>query len=402
MTQKPTYKELEQKIKALQKEAVARQQAEEALRESERKYTTLVENSLTGIYVDCGGKIVFANNKFAEIYRYSRDELMDMETWRLIHPEDRALTDEIRTKRLKGEEAPSEYEARGLTKDGKTIWIARRNTRVSYGGKPAILGNVVEITEHKRTQEELRKARDELQQRVKERTAELAKTSYELLEYDHIVAHVLKAPLRAIHYYTDFLREELEGSLKEDQKIYLDSLTRTVRQAAGLVDDLLEFAMVGRRIGPSETIDTGVFFQELVASLDLPSDVEVVMPSEWPSIEAEPALLQAIFSHLIRNAVKFNHSPRKRVELGWLPADTELYELFVRDNGIGIEPRYQEKIFRMFERLHKDEEYEGTGVGLAIVKKATNKLGGSVRVESKPGKQTTFFIVVPKTKKQMD
>jgi len=255
MTQKPTYKELEQRIKALQKEAVARQQAEEALRESEEKYTTLVENSLTGIYVDCGGKIAFANNKFAEIYGYSRDELMDIETWRLIHPEDRALTNEMRTKRLKGEEAPSEYEARGLTKDGKKIWIARRNTRVSYGGQPAILGNIVEITEHKRAQEALRKARDELEQRVKERTAELAKTNEELLEYDHIVAHVLKAPLRAIHYYTDFLREELEGILKEDQKTHLDGLTRTVRQAAGLVDDLLEFSMVGRRTGPIETID---------------------------------------------------------------------------------------------------------------------------------------------------
>jgi len=126
-----------------------------------------------------------------------------------------------------------------------------------------------------------------------------------------------------------------------------------------------------------------------------------VTGKEWPSIEAEPALVQAIFSHLIRNAVKFNHSPCKRVELGWLPADTERYELFVRDNGIGIEPRYQEKIFHMFERLHTHEEYEGTGVGLPIVKKATNKLGGSVRVESKPGKRTTFFIVVPKTQKQI-
>ncbi len=394
MTQKPTYKELEQRIKALQKEAVARQQAEEALRESEKKYTTLVENSLTGIYVDCGGKIVFANNKFAEIYRYSRDELMDMETWRLIHPEDRALTDEMRTKRLKGEEAPSEYEARGLTKDGKTIWIARRNTRVSYGGKPAILGNIVEITEHKRAQEELRKARDELEQRVKERTAELAKTNDELLEYDHIVAHVLKAPLRAIHYYSDFLSEELEGTLKGNHKTYLDGLTRTVHQAAGLVDDLLEFSMVGRRSGPIETIDIGVFLHELIASLDLPSDVEVVMQNEWPSIEAEPALLQAIFSHLIRNAVKFNHLPRKRVELGWLPADTERYKLFVRDNGIGIKPHYQEQIFRIFERLHTHKEYEGTGVGLAICKKIVERHGGRIWVDSEPGKGSTFYFTI--------
>ena len=401
MAKKPTDKELEQRIKALKKYAVARRQAEEALRESEKKYTTLVENSLTGIYIDCDGKIALANNKFAQIYRYSRDELIDIESWKLIHPEDRAWTDEIRTKRLKGEEAPSEYEARGLTKDGKTIWIARRNTRVSYGGKPAILGNIVEITDRKRAQEALRKAHDELDQRVKERTAELAKTNEELLEYDHIVAHILKAPLRAIHLYSDLLCEELEGTLKGNQKTYLDSLTRTVRQAAKLVDDLLEFSMIGRRSGPIEKIDIGVFLQELIVSLDLPSDVEVEMGNEWPIIEAEPALLQAIFSHLIGNAVKFNHLPRKRVELGWLPAGNERYEIFVRDNGFGIKPRYQQQIFHMFERLHTHEEYEGTGVGLAIVKKATSKLGGSVRVESMPGKRTTFFIVLPKTQKQI-
>jgi signal transduction histidine kinase len=249
--------------------------------------------------------------------------------------------------------------------------------------------------ERKLAEEALRKAHDELEQRVKERTAELAKTNKELLEYDHIVAHVLKAPLRAIHYYSDFLNEELEGTLKGIQKTYLDSLTRAVRRAAGLVDDLLEFSMVGRRSGPIETIDIGVFLQELVVSLDLPPDVEVVMGNEWPSIEAEPALVQEIFLHLIRNAVKFNHLPRKRVELGWLLAGNEGYELFVRDNGIGIEPRYQEQIFHMFERLHTHKEYEGTGVGLAICKKIVERHGGRIWVDSEPGKGSTFHFTIP-------
>jgi PAS domain S-box-containing protein len=138
-----------------------RKRAEEELRESEKTYSSLVENSLTGIYIDQDGKIVFANTRFAEIYRYSRNELMNIQSWRLVHPEDRVLTDEIRTKRLKGEEAPSKYEARGLTKEGETIWIARRNTRVSYGGKPAILGNIVEITERKQAEEALRESEED-------------------------------------------------------------------------------------------------------------------------------------------------------------------------------------------------------------------------------------------------
>jgi PAS domain S-box-containing protein len=148
------YDELEQRVQArtgelarttekLKSELSERKRAQEALRESEEKYSTVAESSLTGIYIDQNGKILFANKTFAEIYGYSRQELVGMESWKLVHPDDRAWIDEMRTKRLKGEKAPSEYEARGLTKDGKTIWIVRRNTRIDYGGKPAILGNIV-------------------------------------------------------------------------------------------------------------------------------------------------------------------------------------------------------------------------------------------------------------------
>jgi PAS domain S-box-containing protein len=431
MAQKPTYKELEKRVKELEKEvakrkleedalrestrqlqlahdqpivyaqglneeATERKQEDEALRESEEKYSALVENSLTGIFIHQDGKYVFVNERFADIHGYQPEELLGRDPLTLIHPDERDALRQLLSKRLKGEDAPDRYEIRRLRKDGKAIWCEMMATRIEYAKRPAIMGNVIDITERKRTQEALRKAHDELEQRVKERTVELAKINEELLEYDHIVAHVLKAPLRAIHYYSDFLREELEGNLKGNQKTYLDSLTRAVRQAAGLVDDLLEFSTVGRRSGPVERIDIGAFLYELIESLDLPSDVEVVMGNEWPSIKAEPTLLQAIFSHLIRNAVKFNHLPHKRVELGWLPAGNERYELFVRDNGIGIEPRYHEQIFHIFERLHTDKEYEGTGVGLAICKKIVERHGGRIWVDSEPGKGSIFYFTIPR------
>ncbi|MES0363865.1 MAG: PAS domain S-box protein, partial [Desulfobacteria bacterium] len=135
-----------------------RKRAEDALRASEEKYSTLVENSLTGIYIDQDGKILFANKRFSEIYGYSEDEVPGIETWTLVHPEDRDLTDEIRAKRIKGEQVPSIYEARGLTKNGKTIWIMRRNTRIEYKGRPAILGNIADTTDRKQTEEALRES----------------------------------------------------------------------------------------------------------------------------------------------------------------------------------------------------------------------------------------------------
>jgi light-regulated signal transduction histidine kinase (bacteriophytochrome) len=132
----------------------------------------------------------------------------------------------------------------------------------------------------------------------------------------------------------------------------------------------------------------------------LASTVEIVGANDWPTIDAEPTLLRQIFLNLISNAIKFNTSTHKRVEIGWLPLEEERCEVFVRDNGIGIEPRHHEQIFRVFQRLHTTREYEGTGLGLAIVKKASSKLHATVRIESKAGEGSTFFVALPKTPKE--
>jgi PAS domain S-box-containing protein len=128
------------------------------LRDSEELYSDLVESSLTGIYIDQDGKIVFANRQFVEVYGYDREEVLGMESWRLVHPDDRAMVGEIRQRRLSGKPVPIEYMVRGITKTGQTIWILRRNTRISYKGKQAILGNVADVTERKLAREELERS----------------------------------------------------------------------------------------------------------------------------------------------------------------------------------------------------------------------------------------------------
>ncbi len=275
----------------------------------------------------------------------------------------------------------------------------------------AIAEQLGRIIERMQAEEELREHRDHLGQLVEARTAELEAANEELSQYAYAVSHDLKTPLRAIHNYADFLREDLEATLAGDQKAYLDGLGRAVRESEALVEGLLALSRIGRSSIPIEMVDVGVFLRRLLAILSLPADVEVVMADEWPTIVVEPVLVGQVFQNLISNAVKFNTSPHKRVELGWRPASLLLpaggteggpqaYEFFVRDNGIGIDPRYHEQIFHVFERLHTSEEYEGTGIGLAIVKKAINKLGGAVRVESKPGEGSTFFVTLPGTQKE--
>jgi len=127
----------------------------------------------------------------------------------------------------------------------------------------------------------------------------------------------------------------------------------------------------------------------------MPKDVRFIVEDDWPTIEAQPFFLSQIFQNLVDNAVKFNKSSQKLIELGWRAIGNEAYEFYVQDNGIGIHSRYSEQIFGVFERLHTTEEYPGSGIGLAIVKKAATKMGGSVRFESRPGEGSTFFVTLP-------
>ena len=160
------------------------------------------------------------------------------------------------------------------------------------------------------------------------------------------------------------------------------------------------FSCVGQREIKYEEIDIGSFFRDLMESLDLPHDVEVKLGDNLPVIGTEPTLLRQIFQNLIENGIKFNDSPQKLIEIQGRSSDDDYYDLSVHDNGIGIEPRHREKIFGVFQRLHTEEEYKGTGIGLAIVKKAVSRLGGGIRMESKAGEGSTFIITLPKHYKE--
>jgi signal transduction histidine kinase len=211
----------------------------------------------------------------------------------------------------------------------------------------------------------------------------------------YAVSHDLKTPLRGIHHYADFLREDLEAGLSDEHKTYLDGLRRAVWQAEALVDGLLELSRVGSRNLAYQAINLNTFLQEIIPSFSLPEDVDLLWQDTWPTLEAEPVLLRQIFQNLLSNAIKFNRAPRKCIELGWRPVGAHDCELYVRDNGLGIDPRYVEQIFQIFQRLHTKQEYEGTGIGLAIVKKAASRMGGTVHVTSTPGEGSTFSVILP-------
>ena len=381
MAGKPTYEELEQRVKELEKEALEHKDVEEVLRESEEKYSKLVENSLTGIYIDQDEKIVFANNRFADIYRYPREELIGIESWRLVHPEDRSLTDKTRARRLKGEEAPPEYEARGLTKDGETIWIKRRNTSIEHKGRPAILGNAVDITEQKRAEEQLRKINEELKNFV------------------HVVSHDLKTPIISIQGFSSRLLKNYQEKLGDKGRVYLEHIKTSGRRMEVLVSDLLTLSKIGRVVSNLKDVSSHEIVKNLTSDLQdrvKEKGIELIVAHNLPTISCDGERIYQVFQNLLVNAIKFmGDTESPQIEIGYADMG-DFHQFSVRDNGIGIDPKYHRRIFDMFHRLKKIEDEEGTGLGLAIVYRIVTDHDGKVWVESEKGKGATFYFTLPK------
>lgn len=290
-----------------------------------------------------------------------------------------------------GYEAEDYYPHIGV--DGTWFFFTAAPLRDARGRVIGAIETLQDITDRKKAEQ---KDLDYLEELVLQRTIELTEVNEELSQYAFVVSHDLRSPLRAIRNYTDFLLEELGESLNNDQQQYFTGLKRALSHGEELVRDLLDFSHISKREIVSHRIDPGLLLRELVLSKIIPPDAEMVLQDNWPLIAADHTLFEQIFRNLISNALKFNHAPAgRRVEIGWQPAEEGFCELFVRDNGIGIDPRYHEQVFRMLQRLHTHQEFEGTGIGLAIVRKAAMRMHGSVRLESMPGEGSTFFVMLP-------
>ncbi|HQB38258.1 MAG TPA: ATP-binding protein [Deltaproteobacteria bacterium] len=328
---------------------------------------------------DIQWRIRFANSAYCRYFGRQRDVLIGSQFDMHCVGEDRDAVMEC-LDQLSQDAPVGSVEYRAELPGGGLRWHAATIRKIfDESGNPSEYQFVLrDITERQQSAEALKDANAELSQ------------------YAYVISHDLRAPLRAIHNYADFLREDLQDTLEGDQRLYLDRLDKAIHEAEMLIDDVLVLSRVSHcNISPAST-DSGHLLDQLVSALELPGDVRVVRHgSDWPVVEAEPVLLRQIFQNLILNGAKYNNSTEKLVELSCAPDGKGRYVFSVRDNGIGIDKRYHEQIFRVFERLHTRQEYEGTGAGLAIVKKAVQRLHGTVSLESEPGNGSTFHVILP-------
>jgi PAS domain S-box-containing protein len=391
-------------IEGVARDITERKQAEMELLESEARYRRLVESSPDILYVyssEQGG--IYYSPRVEAVLGYAPDYLYDHPfLWGdSIYNGDRENVAQAVENFAEGQRIDIEYRIRDA--EGNLHWLHDRSIgRRIEGDELIIEGLATDITKSKRAEEALQQAHRELAIKAEA----LEEANQELTQYAYVVSHDLRTPLRAIHNYVDFLHEDLEGRLNKEQQLYLDGLSKAVQDAEALVSDLLELSRLGRREGSFEPIDTGLLLQDLVAVMDLPKNVEIVMEGTYPTLNLDEVVFRQVFQNLISNAVKFNRADCKQVRIGCrVIADVEragdiapeaAYEFYVRDNGIGIDPRYHKQIFGVFERLHTADEYEGTGIGLAIVRKGVAKLGGTVHLESEVGQGSTFFVRLPK------
>lgn len=273
-----------------------------------------------------------------------------------------------------------------------------------------------DITERKRAETAIEEHRRTLEAMIQQRTAELhqahrelaakaevlGQANEELSQYAFVASHDLRAPLRAARNYADFLRDELGAFLDDEQKGYFQGLFSALRHGDELVNDLLEFSRIGNLAVTVQEIHLGAFFGELRSTLAPAEDTDLLFSGDWPIVKADRSLLNQVFQNLITNGFKFNRSTQRRVEVSLAGMQNGECEVCVRDNGIGIDPRYHDRIFKMFKRLHTHKEFEGTGIGLAIVMKAVIKMKGSVRLESKVGEGSSFFVTLPLAEEETD
>ncbi|WP_052518077.1 ATP-binding protein [Archangium violaceum] len=336
------------------------------------------------------------NPAFTRVLGWSEEELLSRSFVELVHPDDRERTLQEVADIARGENA-LHFENRYRCKDGSWRWLAWRTSPAASDG--AIYAAARDITEQREVQEAVRMLNLQLEQRVSDRTRQLEEANRELESFSYTVSHDLRAPLRHITGFVGLLERHAQGSLDAKAQGYLRTISESARRGGQLVDDLLAFSRMGR----VEMRQSRLELEPLVAEIweELAPEREgrnlVLEVGPMPEARGDPAMLRLVFKNLLGNAVKYTR-PRAegRVEVTAEDGEDGVV-IHVKDNGVGFDMAYEDKLFGVFQRLHRASEFEGTGIGLAHVRRIITRHGGRTWGRGVVGQGATFSFFLPAT-----
>jgi PAS domain S-box-containing protein len=383
---------------ALQVEIQERQQIETALRESEQQFRSTFNQAAVGIaHVAPDGKWLQVNERLCELLGYSREELLQKTFQDITYLDDLNLDLDYVRQMLANKIQIYSLEKRYLRKDHSLIWINLTVSlvRTSDGSPKYFISVVEDISQRKQAEEAIRQLNVTLEQRVIERTAQLAEVNQELRAFTSTISHDLRSPLTTMKGLAQALLEDYGKDLGEEGYTYTQLIWNAAQHMDELTQDLLIYSRLSQSQIELQPIDLNQLMCQILMQIQpelQARHAQVNVDFPLPEVVAHPTLLTQVLTNLLTNAIKFiapDVQPQVQV---WSEEQGDWVRLWVADNGIGIEPDAQERIFGVFERLHGTEVYPGTGIGLAIVRRGMERMGGRVGIESQLERGSRFWL----------